>query len=53
VLGAALQVLGLVGLFNVLQPVIDAILMILAICIVAAALGVLGRARKVMTSLGS
>ena len=43
VLGATLQVLGLVGLFNVLQSIIDVLLMIQAVWFVAAATVILLR----------
>ncbi len=46
VLGATLQVLGLVGLFNVLQSIIDVLLMIQAVWFVAAATVILLRSGK-------
>jgi hypothetical protein len=46
VLGATLPVLGLVGLFNVLQPVIDVLPMIRAVWFVAAATVLLLRSGK-------
>jgi hypothetical protein len=42
-LGATLQVLGLVGLFNVLQPVIDFVLIVQALWFVAAAIALIAR----------
>jgi hypothetical protein len=44
VLGGTLQVLGLLGLFHVLQPVIDVLLIVQAFWIVAAAVALLIRA---------
>jgi hypothetical protein len=40
-LGAILQVFGLLGLFNILQPVIDVLLIVQSLWFVAAALGLL------------
>jgi hypothetical protein len=46
VMGATLQVLGLVGLFNALQSVIDIILILQALWFVAAAVTLLVRGSK-------
>jgi hypothetical protein len=45
-LGAILQILGLVGLFNVLQPVIDVLLIIQALWFLAAAIALIARRAK-------
>jgi hypothetical protein len=45
-MGATLQVLGLLGLFNVLQPVIDVLLIVQAFWFVAAAVALLVRGSK-------
>ena len=50
-LGATLQVLGLLGLFSILQPVIDALLMVQALWFVTAALVLLVRAGNTSTDL--
>ena len=46
-LGAALQILGLVGLFNVLQPVIDVVLIVMALWFVAAGIALAARKQAV------
>ncbi len=45
-LGATLQILGLVGLFHVLQPVIDVVLIVQALWFVAAAIALIVRPGK-------
>ena len=45
-LGATLQLLGLVGLFNLLQPVIDDLLIVQAVWFVAAAIALIVRANR-------
>jgi hypothetical protein len=45
-LGGTLQVLGLVGLFNVLQPVIDVLLIGMSLWFVAAAVALIARADR-------
>lgn len=49
-MGAALQVLGLLGLFNVLQPVIDILLIVQASWFVAAAVALLVRGSEATAS---
>jgi hypothetical protein len=47
-LGAGLQILGLVGLFNVLQPLIDVVLIVQAAWFVGAAILVIARPTKIL-----
>lgn len=52
-MGATLQVFGLLGLFNVLQPVIDVLLIVQSVWFVAAAIALLVRANRAGAGTGS
>src|SRR5262249_24785527 len=50
-LGATLQVLGFLGLFNLLQPVIDVLLIVQSLWFIAAAIALLLRANRAMVTM--